>query len=550
MPIEQDPRLTSTSVDAVDLARILQEEPLSRVIDIRPIAKFCEGHIPKSTHIDYEKLLLEKSIPVVGKSRKIFLIDEDESWAKSAAALLKSKGYDCIYLRGGMTAWKTANLATDRAATHKTMAPLVVFCFLVFMLVSWKIGSWTREHLCCRPSRGSVGAMECHWMDQNKLEMPRSTLLTSKWKFLISAKKSFLQCSTEHAYSFDRIENAADRAMASPLVNVIQKKYIPPSGNKHDLLTLSRYYWPDERRSNGIPYTRKDGMTNPEIYSDAYDKRAIEDMIDNVRILSLVSFIFDEKVYAKKAALQLQEWFINPKTSMTPHLRYAGYIPGLANGRGIVAFDEILDLLDATTLIEHANMWEKEDRKAFEQWLAAYLTWLETDEQALREKAKGNNRGTWYDVQAGSIEAYLGKTEKLRERMESSKIRRFNDQIESDGSMPEELRRSNPLLYSSYNLKALMDLADVAKHADIDLWNYEGKKGGSIRKAVDYLIPYALGDKQWPDQPTENTDYFVHVLQRASIAFNEPEYGFLAKKLTPSKSTLQDIMNIRWPVEE
>ena len=34
----------------------------------------------------------------------------------------------------------------------------------------------------------------------------------------------------------------------------------PPSGDKHDYLSYSRYWWPDPEKNDGLPYIRRDGV--------------------------------------------------------------------------------------------------------------------------------------------------------------------------------------------------------------------------------------------------------------------------------------------------
>ena len=38
----------------------------------------------------------------------------------------------------------------------------------------------------------------------------------------------------------------------------------------------------------------------------------------------------------------------------------------------------------------------------------------------------------------------------------------------------------------------MASLAGVATHVDVDLWGYTNPKGGSISKAIDYLLPTAI----------------------------------------------------------
>ena len=40
-------------------------------------------------------------------------------------------------------------------------------------------------------------------------------------------------------------------------------KLFPPSGNKNNYASYSRYWWPDPAKADGLPYIRRDGETYP-----------------------------------------------------------------------------------------------------------------------------------------------------------------------------------------------------------------------------------------------------------------------------------------------
>ena len=54
--------------------------------------------------------------------------------------------------------------------------------------------------------------------------------------------------------------------------------------------------------------------------------------------------------------------------------------------------------------------------------------------------------------------------------------------------------------YSIKNLRHLIENAILAEHFGIDLWNYESDKGGSIRLAIEYLIPFYSGGEEFTYQ--------------------------------------------------
>src|SRR5215831_17811958 len=68
---------------------------------------------------------------------------------------------------------------------------------------------------------------------------------------------------------------AADRALEQKPLSVVDKKKVPPSGDKHDYLSQAPYWWPDPSKPDGLPYIRRDGETIPNRSSDDFDRTSI-----------------------------------------------------------------------------------------------------------------------------------------------------------------------------------------------------------------------------------------------------------------------------------
>ncbi|MGB6432120.1 MAG: alginate lyase family protein, partial [Candidatus Acidiferrales bacterium] len=133
--------------------------------------------------------------------------------------------------------------------------------------------------------------------------------------------------------ALDQLRADADRALAQAPLSVIDKQIAPPSGDKHDYMTLAPYWWPDPSKPDGLPYIRRDGQTNPEIHKIP-DHQSFDTLTSSAYDLALAYYLFRDESYATHAELLLRAWFLDPATRMNPNLQYAQAVRGVNEGRG------------------------------------------------------------------------------------------------------------------------------------------------------------------------------------------------------------------------
>jgi hypothetical protein len=117
-----------------------------------------------------------------------------------------------------------------------------------------------------------------------------------------------------------------------------------------------------------------------------------------------------------------------------------------------------------------------------------------------------NNHGSFCNDQAAAIALFLGKTNYAL-GLVSGATNRIAWQIEPDGREPLELARTKSFGYSSFNLRALVDLASIGQNLGIDLWHYVPARGGGIYAALDFMAPYADPKKEWPFEQIHGYDH-------------------------------------------
>jgi hypothetical protein len=346
----------------------------------------------------------------------------------------------------------------------------------------------------------------------------------------------------EHAV----IERGNDALKLKP-ASVMDKAFTPPSGDKHDYMSLSPYWWPDPAQPDGKPYIRRDGEFNPE--RAQYDQEKMETVTGAALDLALAYYFTGDERYAEHAHELIRVWFFDPATRMNPNCEFAQFVPGRPDTRasGVIEARKATQAIDAAGLLSGSKHWSADDDAKLHAWSKEMLHYLLTSKQGKAEQKSPNNHGTWYGVQVTTYALYLGDTDQAKKLLEKYVRDRVKTQFEPDGSQPLELERTNGILYTRFNLLAHEDGALLGQQVGLDLWNYQSDDGRSIRKGLDWLMPYCTGEKKWEWKqisPVKKKETAL-VFRRAASAFSDPRYEAAVKKI--SDDGVGDLADLLYP---
>ncbi|KAJ5910350.1 hypothetical protein N7504_004993 [Penicillium tannophilum] len=303
----------------------------------------------------------------------------------------------------------------------------------------------------------------------------------------------------------------ADEWLTQGPWSVTMKKKLPPSGDLHDYTSQAPYYWPSSDSPDGKkPYINRDGKKNPEVL-DYTDRVYWEKVHSSSTVLALAWFYTGNEAYARHAGHIMRAWFITPETRMNPNLNHAQLIPHAETGRpiGIIDFSQAYtSVLDAAAILatgsggpndlpSRETFWSSSDAEGFRAWNIGFLEWLTNSRFGREERAQGNNHGSFAAMQIAAIALFVGDAARAHDEVLGARAH-LAATIVPDGSQPEELTRTRSWHYSTFNLLALTRLACVGRKVGVDLWEFEGPKGeGSIARAIDFVIPAAIGSQKW-----------------------------------------------------
>jgi hypothetical protein len=371
-------------------------------------------------------------------------------------------------------------------------------------------------------------------------EKPSRELNASPRVFLLNGNE--LEAIRAEVFSKDpkvnaavaRLELDARKLLSAGPFSVVFKEATPPSGDKHDYMSQAPYFWPDPKMPGGLHYIRRDGERNPEI-NKLTDHRSLDQMEDAVETFALAYYYRPDEAYASKAAQLLRAWFLDPATKMNPNLQFAQAIPGVNTGRGIGLIETrgLTRVVDAIGLLHGSKAWTEDDQRGVEAWFSKFLNWMLASKHGRDEAAAKNNHGTYYDLQAASFALFVGKRQLARRILSAAQRKRIETQIEPDGHQPLELVRTKAWSYSVGNLDGLMQLATLGDKLGLDLWNYRSADGRSLRKALEYLAPFAFGERKWEYQQLGEwpPQMLFPLLRRAAHQYKDRQFDALISRV-------------------
>jgi hypothetical protein len=370
---------------------------------------------------------------------------------------------------------------------------------------------------------------------------------TFRWKpqWLEAAKANLADPALAPAYKV--LLARADKALNGPVYSVTDKSRTPPSGDKHDYISMGPYWWPDASKPNGEPYIRRDGEFNPERATNAFDAVRMGDFGEAVEALSLAYYFTGDAKYATKAAQLLRVWFLDPATRMNPAMTYAQGVPGRTLGRaeGVLDTYRLLRVVESIGVLAPSKMLTAAEQKGLEAWFGDYAHWMQTAPTGKEEHAAENNHGVWYDYQLATFALFARKPEVAKAVLAAAGKVRIDPQIEADGKLPKELARTKGMHYSYFTLEPLSGMAELGPCVGVDLWNYKGPKGQGIRVAYDYLGQFVGNEKAFPYKdlkPEEATREALPLYDLAAWAYGDAglaeKAGYIAKLQPAAQSRL------------
>ena len=255
---------------------------------------------------------------------------------------------------------------------------------------------------------------------------------------LMSARKEPRSAATKHAITV--VTHAADQMLnlSAYSLYVVNKPMTPPTGSKHDYMSVSSYDWPCNVSCNSsvypdcshwcmLPETLNDGKCQrlahaptcnmstgePWVSHDGYGNEKFVAQFDRPRadtitkaatMLTLAWWYTNSAEYLEQVTAVLRGFFLSAHTKMNPNMEFAqgGVLcsdwptwPSCMksitvghSGGGVVDFARLAYILDAVALLEvsspamkpgspsTSSMWTAADSIAMREWVASLLDWF------------------------------------------------------------------------------------------------------------------------------------------------------------------------------
>ncbi len=325
------------------------------------------------------------------------------------------------------------------------------------------------------------------------------------------------------------------------------------AGGRHDFYSEGDYWWPDPDNPGG-PYIRRDGLSNPEVFSE--HRHAMVRLSDINATLTSAWMLTGDRRYAEKALEHLDAWFVDPETMMNPHMLYAQAISGRVTGRGIGLIDayHLVEVARSVQVLSDRNMIPREQEEKIKDWFSRFLTWMTTHEYGIEEMNTRNNHAVCWLATAGVMARLTDNREIIDLCIDRFKNIVLPDQMGSDGSFPRELDRTKPYGYALFNMDAFANVARILSAPEDNLWEFETPDGRSLKLGMEFIFPYIADKDFWPfgedvyiwdEWPVRQSSLLF-----AGLAYNIPEYidMYLSLPSDPDHPEVIRNLPVRHPV--
>ncbi|KAI8922204.1 alginate lyase-domain-containing protein [Powellomyces hirtus] len=328
---------------------------------------------------------------------------------------------------------------------------------------------------------------------------------------------------------------------------------VPPK-DPHDFYSLAPNWVRNPITATGLPYipARTDGETNPEALVSP-DAEYLRHMVDDTWYAALAYFWTGEDRYAEVAARRVRQWFVDDATKMNPNFEYANWVKGRSVAPPLTAkllnplfplphladLWDIHRLLDGISLLHSSSHLTPTDRTAFNSWATSYLTWLQTSTHGQHETNLTDYRGVYHDLQQISLLLFLARPDEAAHVVAAHTVPRMTTQIGPDGKIIAELVKPNAWESAVTYIQGLFVIGHMTRNAPIypDLFGVATTDGRSIRKAIEFLLPYALtSGSGWPLAPNKTFEVgnnFIELLKEAYVVYGDQRYLAAVAALQP-----------------
>jgi len=312
----------------------------------------------------------------------------------------------------------------------------------------------------------------------------------------------------------------------------ITKYKSPINEAVHDYFSESPYWWPVPGDPTA-PYTRKDGVRNPDRFLSHKDE--VKSFYTAVISSAFTSFFSDDPKYTEAVNNLLRVWFIDDSTKMNPNLKYSQMIRNRTKPRGVGIIEgrRIAFMVEAINLLELSGKLDKDIYVGLQEWYGEYLIWMTESFYGVDEKRRGNNHSSWWAAQVAAISSFINDVEEINELEDYTKHYLLDRQFIEGARQPLEEARTKSLSYSIFNVTALTMLNLVLANYNIDCWNYVNVNGVKLLDAVDYLIPFTEDPSKWKLVQLEKVNNrYPAYLGFTGIKLNNVEYLGVYNKLS------------------